>query len=118
MEKRLRVICWNVEGKRRLEDIPLPADWDILLLQECSLRLDAAPHTWKACLSTISVRRRLLLYTLGSLLTSRRGVDMCLLGCSFRDGIWRSLRSICRVSTGRMQSGATRLSTSTTSLGR
>lgn len=50
-QKNLRSLCWNIEGQRRLEDVPLPPDWDILLFQECSLRFDDAPHTWKACLS-------------------------------------------------------------------
>lgn len=50
-EQHLRLICWNVEGKRRLDDSPLPNEWAALLLQESSLYFEAAPHAWNTCLS-------------------------------------------------------------------
>lgn len=42
----LTAVCWNVEGKARLEEVEIPLDWDILL-QEVSEKVSAAGHILK-----------------------------------------------------------------------
>lgn len=42
------MICGNVEGKARLEDLDIPLDWDVLLLlQEVSEKFTPAGHVLK-----------------------------------------------------------------------